>query len=114
MNINVNIKTNENKKINNYAIEVSKKLKQLGCFAYRDHMQCPFIIDNNRICINKTGFANNEMFINTGIIQIILKDIAYFKSDNNYCLSLIVEHSKTWKDVYNKIKDIDKITYNID
>lgn len=104
MTLNVNIKTSgKEEKETDYRELVKEKLDELTGFKN-------FRIAYNDIQID--CFYNSTAFIKLGLLQTLIKGIARFYVDNGMGLSL--ESPYTWKDVYNKIKDIDSIEYNLE
>jgi hypothetical protein len=90
--------------------KISFKLKELGCF-----YPITNINDNkhNTLILCDSGFANNQMFIKTAILQIILKDIIYIGGDEYMSLYLNLNSGCSWEMVWDKIKDIESLNYNI-
>jgi hypothetical protein len=107
MKLNIIINKKESEEEKDYQQLVCDKLEELGCFI--------FIPKGDFIGIDGNSFCNKEFFIKTGIIQIILKKLAYFIGGHHrHVLSLELEYKKTWEDVYDKIKNIDEITWNFE
>lgn len=83
---------------------VIKKIKDLGCFEFEFSSIGDYLFRNNPI-------ANGDYIIILGFLQILLKDIAYFGYNSNIYLKIYQGNS--WQDVYNVIKDIDSLDYEV-
>ncbi len=90
--------------------KISFKLKELGCFYPISEINAY----DDKLILCDSGFANTQMFIKTAILQIILKDITWIGGDEHFPLYLHLDSYCNWKMVWDKIKDIESLNYNIE
>jgi hypothetical protein len=101
----VDVYLNGKKEKKDYQDKVIDKLKELGAFIDWEK-------EKDRIYIVKP-YAISDMFIKAGLLQIVLKDIAYFELNIPNELYLKPCIANNWQEVYNKIKNIDSIEYEV-
>jgi hypothetical protein len=103
MNININIKKEESNP--DYQQKVIEKIIELGGFNFDKYDEYSISHDNPD--------SNDDKFIISGILQIILKGIGLFGSNEDGYLCFNILPLISWKDIWDKIKDIEEITYEL-
>jgi len=91
-----------------YFKKVNNRLMQLGAF-YSGTKYNP-----EQMIFNTNGHANSEMFINSGIIQMLVKKVAYYRAGEGVSLGLQLYHKYSWKDVWKILEPITALAYNVE
>jgi len=89
-----------------YQDKVIKKLSDLETFDFRHKDKRDIWLEGE--------YANDVLFIRAGLLQIVLKDTAFFGGgigEKSFYLRL--DLGCTWQDVWDKIKNIDSIEYEV-